>query len=119
MDQTKIIGYRVQSLHDNLYLKGDKMGIFFGEVIPDPMSRSEAYRLAARFFEENDGYEADDIAIVPVYAPVRTPVQSAAHELGEILQSLVKRHGVKLDMTQEQIERQLAIELMALGASPE
>ncbi len=121
----KIIGYRIQNPVEAHFIGQDEDGFFFytdgTDEPPYPVDRSTAYRLAAEYFDsglaQEGVYDDSRIEIVPVFAPVKTPLQNAASELGALLTSLTKRHGVKLDLTPEQIERQIAIELEAFGAS--
>ncbi len=126
MDQDKkIVGYRIKFTQHGteLSLHRDDDGFFHflrdDEPQLPPMTRVDAFYVLASYFNHSDREEFDvtTVRIVPVFEPVKTPLQNAASELGALLTSLTKRHGVKLEMTQEQIERQIAIELASLGAS--
>jgi len=116
MQTNEIIGYRVRSTEDGMYIhmrEGDGFN-YLSAKEPKPISRPDALRRLAGYYEQNDGAE-DPYEVVPVYREY-TPLETTSMELAGLLTSLTSRHGLKLHLTQEQIEKKIAIELQEFGA---
>jgi hypothetical protein len=115
MQSTEIIGYRVQTPSGNFvcYEFGRNVSRYGAE--PEPISQANAYRRLAAYIEENPGAQVP--TVVPVYR-VYTPLETASKEFSGLLSSLCERHGLRLGLSQDQIEKRIASELQELGASP-
>jgi len=118
MQTNEIIGYRVRSIEDGMYIhvrEGDGFN-YLSAKEPRPISRPDALRRLAGYYEQNDGAE-DEYEVVPVYREYTpTPLETTSKELAGLLTNLTDRHGLKLHLTQEQIERKIAYELQEFGA---
>jgi hypothetical protein len=106
--QMKIIGYEVETFDGYFVMTG-------GDIDSDvpECTLAEAYRRVGEYIDRNPTMP------VPVIHNVEresTPLESASSELGNLLVNLCERHGLNLGLTKDDIERQLAKELAALGA---
>jgi hypothetical protein len=108
MDNTQVIGYRVR-LPNGTFVNSDGRVSFEQE----PCTQAAAYRRVADFLSLNLNASAPEI--VPV-TRILTPIETASRELGDQLQSLLRRHGLDLGLSREQIERRIAQELAEFGA---
>ncbi len=78
-----------------------------------PCTRAEAYGRVSKFLNKYPNAQVPQI--VEVTRPL-TPLESASGELGGLLESLCRRHGVELGLSSDQVRTQIAKELSALGA---
>lgn len=117
MHSNEIIGYRVQC-EDGLFVcvHAPMEHHFLSSVPPTPISRPDAYRRLAGFLDENPKNNMT-YEVVPVYREY-TPIEKASKDLSARLKSLCTVHGLRLGMTDAQIEAKIAKELEELGASP-
>jgi hypothetical protein len=118
MNTNTIIGYRVKNNHGEYLAHTPEQGDFVTETKPEPISKGDAYRRLAAYFDApqcDDHHVGEDFYVTPVfYEP--TPLEKAGAELGGLLESLCQRHGVNLGLTREQINAKLAAELAAIAA---
>jgi hypothetical protein len=114
MQTNTIIGYHVQD-HNGMYVSFDGTQNFRSYDAPAPVSQPDAYRRLAAFIEENPAGTPIP-RVVPVYREL-SPLETASQELGGMLESLCKRHGLDLGLSREQMETQIAKELADLGAN--
>lgn len=110
MDNTQIIGYRVKTW-GNMFVNASGMAV---TAEPDPCAISEAYRRMGLYLESYPNAQVP--SVIPVTRAL-TPIETASQELGCLLTSLCKRHGLDLGLSKDQIERQIAKELTDLGAT--
>jgi hypothetical protein len=116
MEQTTdIIGYRVLFLREEQFLDFKDQRNFLTYDEPTPIPRGDALRRLAAFLDEHPEFDIGEFSIEPTYR-VLQPVESGARELADLLKSLCTRHGIKLGLTDAQIEAQIGRELKAYGA---
>lgn len=113
----EVIGYRVLSGAQFVHTNFRTTWLSYEQ--PTPISKSDAYRRVAAFVDEHPDQQEHfgDPTVVPVYR-VLTPLECTARELGSLLTSLTERHGLRLGLSGDQIEKRIAKELEELGASP-
>jgi hypothetical protein len=110
-----LIGYRVKNCN-GYFLDTDGDGINYATYKePTPIARGDAYRRLAAYLDAYPHVSDSDMEVVPVHRAL-TPTESAAQELGSLLSTLTRRHGLQLGLTQDQIEAKIAKELEELGA---
>jgi hypothetical protein len=117
METTSVIGYRLRDINTGRFINFDGSGYSwisnFGSADPEPISLSDAYKRIGEFLARNPNSQVPEI--VKVTRPL-TPIERASKELGGLLQDLCSRHGLDLGLTKDQVERQIAKELVDLGA---
>lgn len=119
MHSNEIIGYRVlcpvyEQFVDTDVATGHNF-VTFNE--PTPIPRGDAYRRLAAYLDQHPELDHEDFTVEPVYREF-TPIETTSKELSARLKSLCSAHGLRLEMTDEQIEAKIAKELEELGASP-
>ena len=115
MQTNEIIGYRVQLTSNETYVHNDANGMNYISIHrPEPISRPDALRRLAGLLDQYPDMCELDFYFEPVYREY-TPLETASKELGGLLQSLCKRHGLELGMTQDQVEAKIAEELKEFG----
>lgn len=116
MKTNEIIGYRVLRPHTEEFVDVNQVGDnFLYASEPMPISRGDAFRRLAGFLDQHPEVDEDEFTVEPVYREY-TPMETASQELGSMLESLCKRHGLDLGLSRAQMERQIAKELVELGA---
>jgi len=112
----EVIGYVVVNHRHGFYVAHNpELGNFTSDDQPVPVSRGDAFRRLGAFLDANPGENHNLYEVEPVYREA-TPVESAADELGGLLEQLCARHGVRIGLSREQINAQLQKELQALEA---
>ena len=117
MEHTKdIIGYRVVSIN-GFFVDTTASGVnFTTDEKPTPVARGDALRRMAAFLDANPGEPLEDYEVRPVYREL-TPLETTSKELGGLLSSLCRRHGLDLGLTTDDIEQRIALELGSIGAT--
>lgn len=121
MQTNEIIGYRVMHLASESFVNvnfRESEGVmhhYLTQVEPLPIPRGDAFRRLAGYLDQNPQIQHDDLTVEPVYREY-TPLETTCKELAGLLTSLTDRHGLKLQLTQEQIEKKIAAELQEFGA---
>ena len=118
----EVIGYRVirsnSECYSDEYIHNGGGGYDFRSVAePAPCLRGDAFRRLANYLDHNPNEDMNDFQVVPVYR-VLTPMETASKEFSGLLKSLCDRHGLRLGLSEDQIEKRIAKELEELGASP-
>ena len=113
----EVIGYRVKSGEQFVHTNFRTTWTSYQE--PTTISKSDAYRRVAAFVDEHpeESEHFGDPEVVPVYR-VLTPLETASKEFSGLLTSLCERHGLRLGLSNDQVEKRIAKELEELGASP-
>lgn len=109
METTQIVGYRVKNINGSFI---DASGRSTWEY--PPITQAEAYRRVSVYLTENPN--GDVPQVIPVTRTL-TPIETASAELGDLLQSLCRRHGLDLGLSKDQVNKQIAKELADLGAT--
>jgi hypothetical protein len=115
----EITGYRVINRNNGHFVDSDGSRNWltrYSDADPTPVPRGDALRRLAAFLDANPGENYGDYTIDAVYREQK-PIEATATELGDLLLDLCQRHGLKLGLSRDQIERQIASELTLLGAS--
>jgi|SRR5581483_5991761 len=114
MKTNEITGYVVINEIGEYFVDTDANGNnFTTSVAPKPVPRGDCFRRLAAFLDSNPDVEHGHFIVDPVYREM-TPTESTAHELGGLLDSLCKRHGLDLGMDRAKMDTILAKELEAL-----
>lgn len=114
MNTSTIIGCRVKNNHGEYLDHNPKHGNFVTETKPEPVSKGDAYRRLAAYFDapQCDDNHVEVLAHVVAVFYEPSPMERAVRSWVE---SLCQRHGVNLGLTREQINAKLAAELPGPG----
>jgi hypothetical protein len=114
METKTFVGHRVKDNNGRGYVHTNGSSVWLSYEKPKPISLAEAHRIVSKVLTDHPGY------YVPIITKVfktrtLTPLEATSRDLGNMLTSLLGARGVKLGLTQDQIEKQIAKELTMLG----
>lgn len=110
MSDSKIIGYVVKNNCGEYIAPPGEDGWTYNHVVilrPEPVSRADAHRRLAAFYDENDEWDPpakEEFYVAPVIREL-THLERTAEELTLLLVGFCIRNGVSL--TREQLEKRI------------
>jgi hypothetical protein len=116
METRTTLGYRVLTHMGNFCVtRADGAFEYTSTTEPSPIPIDKAYKLVGSYLERHPTFPVPEVIKVEQVRTL-TPVETASKELAGLLQSLCNRHGLDLGLTPDAMERQIAKELVDLGA---